>query len=387
MKFIHTSDWHIGKVVDGFDLLDDQKHFLVQFIDYAKQNKPDAILIAGDIYDRSVPPADAVELLDSVLTELVLVLKIPIIIISGNHDSSERLGFANTLLERQGLYIFSSIEQIGKPVIIEDDHGPVYIYGIPFIHPAQARSHYSDDEIRNYNDVYARVMVETGMETKAGIRNICITHGYIIGTESLEESESERRLNIGGTEQVDVSHFEGFNYTALGHLHGPQRVKRDSIRYAGSPLKYSFSEARQHKSIAVVELDEEGNAAVETVSFEPLKDMRVITGTLEDLTSKDIYSLANTNDYVKAVLTNEGEVFDAIGTLKKVYPNIMRCEYQARKIGQEDGDAISAKDFETASPLELFKSFYEYTEGEALGELQSEVVEAVMDEVKQEVER
>jgi len=371
MKILHTGDWHIGKIVHGIHMTEDQTYILKQFVEWVRQNRPDVILISGDLFDRTVPPTEAVELLNDVLTELVMNQHIIIIAITGNHDSSERLGFANSILQKQGLHISNDFSQIEAPVIIEDAHGPVHFYTMPYMDPVAARAYFKDDSIKVHDDIYRVIMGKIGPtirdNKKKGIRCICITHGYIAGTETLETSESERPLSIGGTDIVDVNHFEDFDYVALGHLHRPQKVKHDYIRYAGSLLKYAFSEADQKKAMTLVTMGLNGFEGYEHIAFKPLRDMRKITGQLDDLIKREIYMLADTNDYIMGILTDSGALYEPMMVLRSIYPNILRLEKASNSSGQ-DLETQDFQDFSLKKPDELFYEFYETMTGETINE-------------------
>jgi len=326
MKILQTGDWHLGKLVHGIHMTEDQRHILKQLISFIEEENPDVLIITGDIYDRSIPPVEAVELLDETLTRIVVDLKVKVIIIAGNHDSPDRLAFGSTLLEKQGLFIVGSLQTFIEPIIIMDDYGEVAFYPIPYSEPVMAKHIFGDDGIANHDDAMKSVLSRIKGTMDPLKRNVVIAHGFVMGTETLETSESERPLSIGGSEYISASHFEGFDYVALGHLHRPQKVMRETIRYAGSLLKYSFSEAAQRKAITVVELNHKNSFNYREVTFTPIKDMRILTGQLEDLMSPSVYSLASTQDYIMAVLTDRGELMDPMSQLRTVYPNVLRLE-------------------------------------------------------------
>ncbi|NDL68263.1 exonuclease SbcCD subunit D [Anaerotalea alkaliphila] len=381
MKMIHTGDWHIGKLVHGMHMTRDQEQVLEQFTAHLREKRPDVVLLAGDIYDRTIPPVEAVELLDRVLTEIVLERKIPVIAISGNHDSGERLGFAGGILQRQGLHIHNRLEQVGKPVVLEDGHGPVHFYPIPYADPAEARVLYGDETIRTHDDVFRAVMERIRPRMDRNVRNVCIAHGFVGGLE-LAASESERPLSIGGTETVDRAHFDGFHYVALGHLHRPQKAGRDRIRYAGSLMKYSFSEAEQPKGMLEVELDGEGGVELESVVFPPPRDMRVIRGELANLVRKDVYEAQNCQDFIMAVLTDEGELHEPMATLRSVYPNILKLERGMRTQVGSGEMALVERDYAAKAPLDIFRQFYGQVEGEAMEAVQEELLKDVLRDVE-----
>lgn len=324
LKIIHTGDWHIGKIVNEFSMLEEQKYILEQLIAVIDREKPDALVIAGDIYDRSIPPVEAVELVDEVFNKVLLELKVPILAISGNHDSPERLSFASRILTNNGLYITGVFDGNMKSVALEDDFGPVNFYMLPYTDPRNVRHLFDDSSITTHDEAMKKLIESIQPRLHSDQRNVMITHGYITYTGGQAQTcESERPLSIGGTDYVNSNYFDAFNYTALGHLHAPQRVGADNIRYSGSLLKYSFSEASQKKGINIVDIDGKGNSNVELVELKPKRDMRIIKGPINELVSPEIYNSANPEDYVYAILTDKGELIDPISKLRSVYPNIM----------------------------------------------------------------
>ena len=374
MRIIHTGDWHIGKRVHGVHMTQEQRHLLKQFIEYVKQTKPDVIIISGDLYDRSVPPTEAVELLDEVLSELVITLKIKVIAIAGNHDSPDRLSFATKLLQKNGLYIRGRMTQEIEPIIVEDTYGEVYFYPIPYAEPSMIREIYKDETIRDHDQGMKRVLETINQTWELHKRKVCIAHGYITGGDELVTSESERPLSIGGTESIEADYFKSFNYVALGHLHQAQKVKYPHIRYSGSLMKYSFSEVNHSKSITVVELDQEGKTTVEFVNFEPRRDMRRIQGKLNDLIQPSVYSMANTQDYIMATLTDQGALIDAMEKLRQVYPNILRLERVSDKKNSEAQQTSASDAFVKKNPVELFEEFYTNSSGEVFDKQKQEYV-------------
>ncbi|VDN48693.1 Nuclease SbcCD subunit D [Petrocella atlantisensis] len=384
MKILHTGDWHIGKLVHGIHMTEDQKYLLDQLMDLIIQEKPDVMIVAGDIYDRSIPPVEAVEVLDSFLSEAVLTHKLKIIAIAGNHDSSNRVGFASRLLMDQGLHIHGNIRKVIVPIVIEDENGPVYFYPIPYGEPAIIREIYDDESIKDHETAMKRIISDIQANKPANGRHICIAHGFVMGAMEAETSESERPLSIGGSEYVDVRYFEGFDYVALGHLHKPQKVKHEHIRYAGSLLKYSFSEANQKKSMTMVDMDGSGSVTIKQISLNPLKDMRIIKGKLENLMDPKIYAGTNTKDYIMAILTDRGEIMDAIGKLRSIYPNILKIEREVfeREAGMMQTSAGHA--FAKKSILELFGEFYENVSAEAFTDEKRDVIAGVMNALEQE---
>lgn len=382
MKILHTGDWHIGKLVHGVHMTEDQKHILEQFVDWVRINEPDVIIIAGDLYDRSVPPTEAIELLSQVLSELVIDLKVTVIAITGNHDSSERVSFLGGILEKQGLYIRHNLDKVSDPIILKDDVGEVHFYPIPYMDYQKINHLYPEDNITDFEEAYKVILSQIEEAKDDSVRNICIAHGYMISGNSVEVSDSVRPLSIGGSEYVDISYFKGFDYVALGHLHRPQRVGYDHIRYAGSLMKYSFSEAMQNKSMTYLEIDKDGKITTEDVTFKPLKDMRIIKGKLSELIQEEVYGLENTEDYIKAVLTDKTLLYEPMSSLRQVYPNVLQMVYERDQ--KEDHHVLNLQQFEEKSAYDLFTEFYENMEGETLSTEADTSLKAVIDAVLKE---
>ena len=388
MKIIHTGDWHIGKIVNEFSMIEDQKFYLDRLIELLEEERPDAFIIAGDIYDRSVPPAEAVELLDNVLSKIILELNIPILAISGNHDSPERLSFGSKLLKDKGLYIEGTFKKEIRKVTIKDEFGNVNFYLLPFVDPAKVRLIYKNDEIRTYDDAMKFLVNELEKDINKDERNVLITHGYVTfnmedkeNKGDLELSDSERPLSIGGTDLIDGRNFDLFNYVALGHLHRPQKVGGNRIRYSGSLLKYSVSECEQNKSIPIITLDENGEVEVELRKLQVLRDMRVVEGPLEKLIDRDTHKGENLNDYIFANLTDEGEVIDAISKLRAVFPNVMGLKMVNSREKNVDSKTSAGNNFRDKSESELFTDFYLSIKGKEMDQERIEVLNKVLEEI------
>lgn len=385
MKILHTGDWHIGKLVHGIHMTKDQQYILKALVALIEKEAPDVLIIAGDLYDRSVPPVEAVDLLDEVLTEIVMSHEIQVMIVAGNHDSPDRLGFASQLLRDKGLHISGHISKPIEPIVLEDAHGPVNFHLIPYAEPAIVREIYKDTAIKSHDAAMKVITEDIKGRMSPDQRHVCIAHAFLMGTASLETSDSVRPLSIGGSEYVDAAYFEGFNYTALGHLHKPQKVVHDHIRYSGSLLKYSFSEANQKKSLAMIDLDGDGHVEVTLHSLEPQRDMRVIKGRLEDLVDVGVYGETNTDDYIMAVLTDEGDLIEPISSLRSVYPNVLRVEKEQYDRVAGDDQTSASGDFKKKNPLDLFHEFYENISGEDFDEDQSAIVTKVLNDIHQKV--
>lgn len=355
MKFFHLSDLHLGKRVNEFSMLEDQRYILGRILDAAEEEKPDGIILAGDIYDKTVPSAEAVELFDEFLFRLSG--KIPeVFLISGNHDSPERISFGGRLLHQSGVHIAPVYDGTVEPVSLRDAYGTVKIWLLPFLKPANVRRFYPDETTESYTEALRCAV--SHMKTDPSERNLLVTHQFVTGAR---RSDSEE-LSVGGTDNVDASVFSDFDYTALGHIHGPQNAGGERIRYCGSPLKYSFSEAGQQKSITVAELKEKGNFSVRLLPLTPLRDMRVIRGSYMELTGRSFYDGMNREDYYDVTLTDEEDVPDALGKLRIIYPNLMKLGYDnARTRAAVEMDAEER--IEEKSPMELLSAFYEKQNG------------------------
>lgn len=363
MKLIHLSDLHLGKRVNEFPMQEDQKFILIKILNIIDREKPDAVLIAGDIYDKSIPPVEAVQLLDSFLERLA-EKKQQVFLISGNHDSPERLDFAAGLIASSGIHIDSVYRGEIQPYTLEDEYGPVNIYLLPFIKPSHVRSRFPEETVVSYTDA-VRISVEH-MEIDDSMRNVIVTHQFVTGAV---RSESEE-ISVGGSDNVDASVFDRFDYVALGHIHGPQRIGRETVRYCGTPLKYSFSEVKHQKSVTVVELREKGNVMIRTVELTPKHDMRELRGSYDELTNKKNYEGTAVDDYLHITLTDEEDVLDAVAKLRIIYPNLMKLDYDNRRT-RENQQIGQVDDIESKTPLELFQEFYEQQNNQQMSEEQS----------------
>lgn len=389
MKIIHTGDWHIGKIVNEFSMIEDQRFYLDRVIDLLIEEKPDVFIIAGDVYDRSVPPAEAVELLDSVLNRIVSELKIPVLAISGNHDSPERLSFVSKLLEDKGLYIEGIFKKDIKKVTLKDEYGNVNFYLLPYVDPAKVRLLFKNEDIKTHDEAMKFLVEEMVKDMNKDERNVLVSHGYVTyyseATETrgnLEISDSERPLSIGGTDLIDAHNFEVFNYVALGHLHGPQKIGSNKMRYSGSLLKYSVSEWKQHKSVPVINMDEKGEVEVELKELPVLRDIRVIRGPLEELIKRETHEGTNLKDYVFVELTDEGEVLDAISKLRAVFPNVMGLKMVNAAAQDAESKTSASGDFREKSMSELFGEFYSNIKGKEMDEARIEEINEILSEVE-----
>lgn len=376
MRFLHTADWHLGRLFHGTHLTDDQAYVLAQFVELARRTRPDAIVIAGDLYDRAVPPPEAVALLDGVLTQLVSELKIPVIAIAGNHDSGERLQFANGLLSGSGLHLIGCLRGCPAGVVLHDAHGPVHFYGVPYAEPFQVRAALKDDAIRDHQSAMAALTGAIRAGHPAGERSVLIGHAFVTGAA---ESESERPLSVGGAGTVGCDVFAGFDYTALGHLHAPQHFSGGRVRYSGSLLKYSFDEAKQQKGVLIVDMDATGACTVERVELSPRRDVRVVEGLFEELMHGPAEGLS-AEDYLMVQLTDTGLILDAAARLRQVYPNLLHLERTGYR--DESQDYRAQRNLKALSDAELFTGFYTQMTGlEATAE-QLAVFAAAVDSVR-----
>lgn len=374
MKFLHLADLHLGKRVNGFSMLEDQAHILRQILAILDDEQPDGVLIAGDVYDKSVPSVEAVELLDGFLTEL-RARGVPVLLISGNHDSPERLAFGGRVMDSCGIHISPVYDGALAPVTLQDAFGPVHIWLLPFVKPAHVRRWFPDADIESYTDAMAEAIAHMDIDTAA--RNVLVTHQFVTGGT---RSGSEE-LSVGGTDNVDSGVFAPFDYVALGHLHGAQHIGRETIRYAGSPLKYSFSEARQHKSVTVVTLGEKGDVQVRTVALTPLRELREIRGSYDELTARSFYEHTTyRSDYLHLILTDEQDVFDAMSRLRTIYPYLMTLDYDNARTRAAGGMSVPAET-ERRTPPELFEALYQRQNHQPMSEVQREYIAQLMEQI------
>ena len=373
MKIVHLSDLHLGKRVNEFSMLEDQAYILIRILNVLDDVKPDAVIIAGDVYDKSVPSAEAVEVFDDFLWKLAQ-RRLQVFIISGNHDSAERIAFASRLIDSSGIHLSPVYNGNVAPVSLQDQYGPVNFYMLPFIKPAHVRRFFEDAEINSYTDAL-RVAIDA-MEMNHDQRNVLITHQFVTGAS---RSESED-ISVGGADNVDAAVFDGIDYVALGHIHGPQNIGSDRIRYCGTPLKYSFSEANHTKSVTVVTLAEKGKLTTETIPLTPKHDMRELRGFYMDLTARQAYEGTATDDYLHITLTDEEDIPDVMNKLRVIYPNLMKLEYDNKRT--RSGREITGADApESKSPLELVAEFYELQNGQPMSEEQARYSKEIIEKI------
>ena len=373
MKFIHLSDLHIGKRVNEVSMMEDQEYILHQILEQTDHIQPDAVLISGDVYDKSIPSAEAVTLFDNFLWALA-ERKLRVLIISGNHDSAERLAFGGRLMENKGIYLSPVYDGSIAPITLNDEYGSVSFWMLPFIKPAHVKRFYPEEIIESYTDA-CRVAVKN-MHLDPTRRNVLLTHQFVTGSATCDSEE----ISVGGTDNVDAAVFEDFDYVALGHIHGPQNIGSERIRYCGTPLKYSFSESNHKKSITVVELGEKGTFHLETVPLIPKHDMRQIRGSYEEITARSFYQDTAVDDYLQITLTDEEDVPEAVSRLRVIYPNLMKLAYdntRTRSASVVDG----ALDVQKKSQLQLFSELYEIQNGQPMNDVQQEFMRELIESI------
>jgi exonuclease SbcD len=377
MKFLHLSDLHIGKNVNGFSMLDEQRHVFRQIIGYIKTEQPAAVIIAGDVYDRVVPGVEAVRLFDDFLTELADE-NVAVLVTSGNHDSPERMNYASRLLLDKRLHLCGSFGASLHKAVLTDEYGNVNFWLLPFIKPSSVRGMFGEREIESYDDAVAAVLEAADIDYTA--RNVLVSHQFYTKT-GVAPVRSESELNpVGGLDAVDAGIIERFDYAALGHLHGRQNVGSKHIRYSGSPIKYSFSEWRQEKSVTLVDLKEKNHLYISALPLTPLHDMREIKGEMDKLMSDDITKLANQEDYLRVILTDEDEVIDPMGKLRSVYPHIMSLGFENSRTNiSMEAITIDSKTVESVSAYDLFGEFFLETQGSVMNGEQAEIVRELLE--------
>lgn len=376
MKIMHLSDLHIGKKVNEYSMLQDQIYILKEILRIIDNEKVETVIIAGDVYDRSLPPNEALELFDEFLYQLSS-RNVNVFVISGNHDSPERISYGGRMMTENKIFLSPVYDGNVKPITLNDDYGEVNFYLLPFVRPADIRRYFPDENIENYTDA-VKVAIDN-MNVDFSERNILVTHQFVTGAE-LSESED---IIVGGTDNVSGEVFDGFDYVALGHIHREQTVGKDNIRYCGTPLKYSFSEAKHIKSVTILDFNDKGNIEYSKIPLTPFRDMREIRGTYYELTLKSSYESTNTEDYLHITLTDEEDIPDAIGKLRSIYPNIMKLDYDnLRTRGSGTVDAI--ENIESKSPFELFADLFKQQNNQDMSEEQEEIMRNLIDKIWEE---
>lgn len=377
MKLLHLADLHIGKRVYEYSMLEEQKEALLQAFHMITNHHVDGVLIAGDVYDKTIPTVEGVRLFDTFLTALK-EKKVPTFIISGNHDSADRLSFGRHLFENADIYISGTCEEAVQKVTMTDEFGEVDIWMLPFLKPQQIEVSEGEGRPKDYTEAI-RIVLD-GLQIDTNRRNILLAHQFVGGGSTAPQQTDSETKSVGGVDMVDYRVFDAFDYVALGHLHGAQHIGRETVRYAGSPVKYSFSEARQHKSATLIEIKEKGaEISIEKLPFTPIHDMREIKGTLAQLTNPEILNETDVQDYMHITLTDEEEIYDVFGKLRAFYPNIMVLDFDNSRTRAENAGTITGESVKEKSTLELFREFYIRQTGSDLAETQEKIMQDIID--------
>lgn len=377
---MHLADLHLGKRVNGFSMMEDQEYILNRILEIMEEEQPDGLLIAGDVYDKTIPPAEAVRLMDDFLTA-VAAKHVPVFLISGNHDSAERVAFGHQLMQGSGIWISPVYDGTIRHHTLKDRWGEVNIYLIPFLRPSVVRSFFPDVEIEDYTDALRTIIEDLKVDTSR--RNVVLAHQFVTAAGALPETCDSEQLSVGGLDRVDGSVFSPFDYTALGHLHGPQRVGSETIRYAGSPLKYSFSELHQKKSVTVAELRAKGETEIRQIPLQPRREMIELRGTFEKILEEARKKGEPQTDYYHMILTDETDVVDALSRLREYYPNIMLLDYDNRRTrSQKEVEQLDR--VEERTPGELFAALYEQQNGQEMDSDRKEYLDGLIREIWEE---
>lgn len=376
MRLLHCSDLHLGKRVHECSMTEEQRHILKQIASIAVAQQVDGIIIAGDLYDKLVPSIEAVGLLDEFLTSL-WEQHLPVYLISGNHDSPERLSFGTQLLEQNDVYLAGVFTGKAQHLSLQDAYGALELYLLPFIKPAVVRSFYPEESIETYEDAVRVALSHSDIDPQK--RNVLVAHQFVTNNGREPERSDSETLSVGALDQVDVSLFDGFDYVALGHIHGPQKIGRETVRYCGSPLKYSFSEWRHKKSVTIVELKEKGIVSLEQIPLQPIHDLREIRGTLSSLLQPEVVAQGDPQDYLRVILTDEIPPYDPLGQLRQVYPNLLRLDFERNEIAAMES-ITAAQDVEEKTIMELFSDFYEMANDRSMNEAERAVMEQIWKE-------
>lgn len=377
---MHLADLHLGKRVNGFSMMEDQEYILNRILEIMEEEQPDGLLIAGDVYDKTIPPAEAVRRMNDFLTA-VAAKHVPVFLISGNHDSAERVAFGHQLMQGSGIWISPVYDGTIRHHTLEDRWGEVNIYLIPFLRPSVVRSFFPDVEIEDYTDALRTIIEDLQVDTSR--RNVVLAHQFVTAAGALPETCDSEQLSVGGLDRVDGSVFSPFDYTALGHLHGPQRVGSETIRYAGSPLKYSFSELHQKKSVTVAELRAKGETEIRQIPLQPRREMIELRGTFEEILEEARKKGELQTDYYHMILTDETDVVDALSRLREYYPNIMLLDYDNRRTrSQKEVEQLDR--VEERTPGELFAALYEQQNGQEMDSDRKEYLDGLIREIWEE---
>lgn len=374
MKMLHLSDLHLGKRVNEFSMIEDQEYILTKIINIIDEQKPQVVIIAGDVYDKSIPPAEAVELFDDFLVRLSK-RSLKVFVISGNHDSAERIAFGGRLMDKSGIYMSPVYNGRVEPITLQDEFGDICFYMLPFVKPSNVRRFYPEIEISSYTEAVKAAVDSMNIDT--GKRNVLITHQFVTGALRTESEE----VSVGGADNVDVSVFDGFDYVALGHIHRAQKCGSEYVRYSGTPLKYSFSEAKDTKTVTIAELKEKGAVELSFVPLIPKRNMAEIKGTYAELTLKSFYDgTSYTDDYIHVTLTDEEDIPDVLTKLRVIYKNIMKLDYDNLRT-RHSQQISAASDAAARTPLELFGDFFEMQNGKAMSEEQTDFMSLIIEQI------
>ena len=372
MRFLHTADWHLGRLFHGKHLTEDQAYLLERLLEIGKESRPDAVIVAGDIYDRAVPPPEAVQVLDDVLSRLVLGSKVPVILIAGNHDSPDRLGFGSRLLTASGLHVIGPLPAQFSTLVLQDKSGPVHFFALPYAEVPFVRAQFNDENIVDHQSAMKALIAACG---KVPPRSVLIGHAFVAGGA---ESESERPLSVGGSGTVTVECFSDFDYVALGHLHAPQQAGAKHVRYSGSLMKYSFSESTHQKSVSLVEMDASGACSIEQIALVPKRDVRCVTGLLNEILAGPKPG-ENREDYLQITLTDDGAMWDVMGRLREVYPNVLHVERTALQVEQS---MIPNADHRGKTEQDLFSAFFSQVTEKPLSDEQCRLLQRTIEEIR-----
>lgn len=373
MKFLHLSDLHLGKRVHNFSMIDDQKYILEEILKIADEEKVTGVIIAGDVYDKPVPSAESVALFDDFLVRLAK-RNLQVFVISGNHDSPERIAFGERLMRHSNVFLSPVYRGDIEPIILEDEYGSVFVYMLPFIKPVHVKHFLEETQIDDYTEAMQSVISHMNIDTRE--RNILVAHQFVTGAV---KSESEE-ISVGGLDNVDASVFAPFDYVALGHIHRAQKIGKETIRYCGTPLKYSFAEAEHKKSVTLFELSEKGEVKICTKELKPMRDMIKIQGFFGELISSDFYEKIDKDSYVQITLFDENDVPNAFGRLAVIYPNLMQLKYDNKRT-RESGEIVDSAESLSLSPENLFAQFYEEMNQQPLTKEQAEYMQDKIEEI------
>ena len=376
MRFLHLSDLHLGKRLCEFSMLEEQRYILEEILTLLDETPVDGVLLAGDLYDKPVPPAEAVRLLDWFLTQLA-ARKLPVFAISGNHDSADRVAFGSALLADSRVYVSPVFTGAPQPIPLQDAHGTVDVYLLPFLKPAMVRHVWPDEPIESYNDALACVLRHCTPDP--GHRSVLVAHQFVAGAAACESEEP----SVGGVDSVDAALFDAFDYVALGHLHSPQKVGRETLRYCGTPLKYSFSEASHNKSVTIVSLGAKGDLELQLCPLYPKHDLREIRGSFASVTDREFYTGTAADDYLHIVLTDEEDVPEAVGKLRLIYPNLMKLSYDNTRT-RADHVIDAAANVQQKTPLQLFEELYELQNNQPMSEEQRAFTQDLLEQLREE---